>query len=61
VGECLVELTDIRVPCRNLNQWDPNLLKTIKGHSGWVAKVIEDAVVEPGDAIEVIQAARIER
>jgi MOSC domain-containing protein YiiM len=61
VGECLVELTDIRVPCRNLNQWDPNLLKTIKGHSGWVAKVIEEAVVEPGDAIEVIQAARIER
>ena len=61
VGECLIELTDVRVPCRNLNQWHPDLLKTIKGHSGWVARVIEEAVVEPGDAIEVVQPARIQQ
>src|SRR5215831_14628427 len=40
VGECLIEITDVRIPCRNLNQWEKRLLKTIQGHSGWVARVI---------------------
>jgi MOSC domain-containing protein YiiM len=51
VGECLIEITDVRVPCRNLNKLHPKLLETMKGHSGWVAKVVEEAVVQPGDAI----------
>lgn len=55
VGECLIEITDVRTPCRNLNQWHPDLLKLMKGRSGWVAKVIEEAVVEPGDAIEIVR------
>ena len=55
VGDCLIEITDARTPCRNLNQWDPKLLRVIKGHSGWVAKVITEAVVKPGDEIEVQQ------
>ncbi len=53
VGECLIELTDIRVPCRNLNIWHPQLKDLIKGRSGWVAKVIEEAIVQPGDGIEL--------
>ena len=53
VGQCLIELTDIRVPCNNLKKWDQRLPKLIEGRSGWVAKVIEEAVVAPGDAIEV--------
>jgi MOSC domain-containing protein YiiM len=31
------------------------LPKAIVGRSGWVAKVVEEAVVKPGDAIEVIR------
>jgi len=52
VGPCLIEITDVRVPCRNLNQWDPRLLDTIQGHSGWMAKVVEEGTVKPGDTIE---------
>jgi MOSC domain-containing protein YiiM len=58
VGECLIELTDVRVPCRNLNQWHPKLMMIIKGRSGWVAKVIEEAAVQPGDEIEIFAASR---
>jgi MOSC domain-containing protein YiiM len=54
VGECLIQLTDIRIPCSSLKKWDPNLKETIKGHSGWVARVIEEGMVRPGDAIEVV-------
>jgi MOSC domain-containing protein YiiM len=54
VGECLIEITDVRVPCRKLNQWHPDLLQTIKGWSGWVAKVIEEGIVRPCDEIELI-------
>ena len=51
VGDCLIELTDVRVPCRNLKKWDADLPELIVGRSGWVAKVIEEATVKPGDAI----------
>jgi MOSC domain-containing protein YiiM len=55
VGDCLVEITDVRVPCSTLKKWSAKLPKLIVGRSGWVAKVIEEAVVRPGDAIEVIR------
>jgi MOSC domain-containing protein YiiM len=55
VGACLIEITKVRVPCRSLNQWDSKLLKVIVGHSGWLARVIEPAVVRPGDAIVCIK------
>jgi MOSC domain-containing protein YiiM len=54
VGECLIEITDVRKPCRSLNQWHPKLLGMMKGRSGWVAKVIEEGVVRAGDEIELI-------
>ena len=55
VGSCLIEITKVRVPCKNLDQWDPRLLELIAGHSGWMARVIEPAIVRPGDRIEWIQ------
>jgi MOSC domain-containing protein YiiM len=60
VGECTIELTDIRVPCRNLNKWDPRLLEMIKGRSGWVARVVVEGDVKPGDAIELLPRKRNE-
>ena len=53
VGECLIEITNVRVPCSTLKKWSPLLPKTIVGRSGWVAKVVEEALVRPGDAITV--------
>jgi MOSC domain-containing protein YiiM len=54
VGGCLIEVTDVRVPCRNLNKWDPRLLKSIKGRSGWVCRVAEEGVVKAGDGVQVV-------
>lgn len=54
--QCTIELTSVRAPCRNLNKWDGRLLSVIQGRSGWVAKVVQDGTVRPGDPIEVIPA-----
>ena len=56
VGSCLIEITKVREPCRSLNQWDERLLRVIVGRSGWLARVLEPAVVRPGDLIELIVA-----
>jgi len=55
VGDCLVEITDVRVPCNTLKKWSAKLPKSIVGRSGWVAKVVEEAVVKPRDAITVLE------
>ncbi len=54
IGNCQIELTSNRVPCKNLNRWHPDLLNIIKGRSGWLARVIEEGIVRPGDAFELI-------
>ena len=53
-GGCVIELTDVRVPCNQLKKWDPELPELIVGRSGWVARVIEEGIVRPGDPIEVL-------
>lgn len=59
-GECVIELTDVRVPCRQLKMWDPDLPELIVGRSGWVGRVVEEGVVKPGDRIEIVMAGRDE-
>jgi MOSC domain-containing protein YiiM len=54
VGECLIEITNVRVPCRNLKQWDADLPELIVGFSGWVARVVEEGLVRAGDLVEKI-------
>jgi MOSC domain-containing protein YiiM len=51
VGNCVIQISKVRVPCRNLSQWHPNLLQIIQGRSGWMARVVKSAVVRPGDRI----------
>jgi MOSC domain-containing protein YiiM len=54
VGGCLIEITDVRVPCRNLKQWDADLPELIVGFSGWVAKVVGEGGVKAGDDVSKI-------
>ena len=54
VGECVIEITNVRVPCSQLKKWDADLPELIVGRSGWVAKVVEEGTVRPGDPIEVL-------
>jgi MOSC domain-containing protein YiiM len=53
-AECVIEITDVRVPCRTLAKWSPDLPWMIEGRSGWVAKVVSEGTVRPGDPIEVL-------
>lgn len=53
VGQCIIELTDIRVPCFQLKKWDVDLPELIVGRSGWVAKVVKEGMVKTGDEIVV--------
>ncbi len=52
---CVIEITDVRVPCSQLKKWDPELPELIIGRSGWVAKVVTEGVVKPGDGVEVLE------
>ena len=54
VGECVIEITDVRVPCHQLKKWDEDLPELIVGQSGWVAKVVKEGNVKAGDDIEVL-------
>jgi MOSC domain-containing protein YiiM len=53
-AECVIELTEIRVPCRTLTKLHARLHHMIQGRSGWVAKVVSEGTVRPGDPIEVV-------
>jgi MOSC domain-containing protein YiiM len=54
VGKCTIEITKVRTPCSQLTKWDPDLPYIIVGRSGWMAKVIEEGAVKPGDEIHLI-------
>jgi MOSC domain-containing protein YiiM len=53
VGQCIIEITDVRVPCYQLKKWDVDLPELIVGRSGWVAKVVKEGMVKEGDEIVV--------
>ena len=54
VGECTIEITGVRTPCSQLKKWDVDLPELIVGQSGWVARVVEEGLVRPGDPIELL-------
>lgn len=55
IGEhCIIQITDVRVPCSQLKKWDGDLPELIVGRSGWMAKVVHEGEVKAGDAIEVL-------
>ena len=56
VGGCVIEFTGVRIPCNQLKKWDPDLPELIVGRSGWVAKVIEEGTVRPGDPITLLKS-----
>jgi MOSC domain-containing protein YiiM len=53
-SDCVVQITDVRVPCSQLRKWDGDLPELIVGRSGWVAKVVVEGEVKAGDTIEVV-------
>lgn len=57
VGGCVIEITGVRVPCNQLMKWDADLPELIVGRSGWVARVLEEGTVRPGDPITLLTPA----
>ena len=53
-GRCVVQITDVRVPCNQLRKWGAELPTIIVGRSGWMAKVVAEGEVKAGDVIEVV-------
>ncbi len=55
VGGCVIELTSVRAPCRQLNRWHADLMRLIKGRSGWLARVVVGGPVVSGDTISLVR------
>ena len=54
VGDCTIEITKVRIPCASLKKWDADLPELMVGFSGWVAKVVNEGIVRPGDDIQTL-------
>ena len=52
--EVVVEIHDVRVPCRTLKSIDPRFPDLLLGRSGWVCRVVESGTLRPGMAITVL-------
>lgn len=55
--EVVVELFDVRAPCKTLKAIDPRFPDLLLGRSGWVCRVVEGGTLRPGMPIEVESAA----
>lgn len=53
IGQCVIQLCSVRVPCKQLNVWHPRLLHIIAGHTGWLARVVQPGTVRTGDPITI--------
>jgi MOSC domain-containing protein YiiM len=61
IGETLVELTEVRNPCYQLNEMHPRLLKAVaskvdgqvRRNAGMMARVLQGGWVRPGDSVIV--------
>ncbi len=58
IGEAVIEITGIRVPCQSLKIWHVDLHKIIKGRSGWVAKTVSPGMARTGDRVEYLSARK---
>lgn len=58
VGEAMLELTEVRKPCHQLNEIHPGLLDAVQSgptrpNAGMLARVVRGGAVRPGDPVIV--------
>jgi len=64
IGEALIEITEVRNPCHQLNGIDPRLLQAVvrkdegrtRFNAGVLARILRSGWVRPGDAVRVLPA-----
>jgi MOSC domain-containing protein YiiM len=62
VGEALLELTEVRNPCLQLNEIHPELLKAVaskvngqvRRNAGMMARILRSGWIRPGDCVRVL-------
>ena len=62
IGDAVLELTEVRDPCNQLNACHPGILKAVvikeenevRFNSGMLARVLSSGPVRPGDAVRVL-------
>lgn len=54
--EVVLELHDVRAPCRTLRGLDPRLPDLMLGRSGWLCRVVRGGTVAPGMEVRRIPA-----
>lgn len=65
IGEAVVEMTEVRIPCKQLNGIAAGLLKAVSQRrrgekvymAGMMARVLTGGLVRAGDAVGVLEAA----
>jgi MOSC domain-containing protein YiiM len=56
-GGVILELTEMRKPCFVLDAIDPTLKDKVVGRCGFLARVLQEGYVRPGDTIRVVAGA----
>ena len=51
--EVLLEIFDVREPCKTLKEVDPRFPALMEGKSGFVARVLQNGRIAPGQAIQL--------
>ena len=66
IAETLLELTEVRNPCYQLNEMHPRLLKMVKSeqagarhNAGMLARVLKGGWVRPGDLVSVRNSSAV--
>jgi MOSC domain-containing protein YiiM len=54
--QVVLELFDVRAPCRTLSSLDPRFPDLMLGRSGWVCRVIRGGTLEPGMPVVLADA-----
>lgn len=50
--EVVIEIHDVRAPCKTLKSVDARFPELMVGRSGWVCRVVETGTIRPGMTIE---------
>ncbi len=54
VGEAVIELTELRAPCKKLNPYGRGIQKRVVSEGGFYASVIAGGMIYPGDRIYLL-------
>jgi MOSC domain-containing protein YiiM len=68
VGEALLEMTEVRQPCYQLNESHPRLLKCVENsgsgsgshNAGMMARIVKGGWVQPGDSVLVVPQTKLD-